>query len=135
MIRQATKADYIKLLRSIQVVSKSAPYINKNYLKEDIEKGACYINIINNKFVAICSLVYDENHKMYYFKRLTIPNKKNRGKGYAKEMLQFVQSIATSTLAVTPWEDNYTMRTMLEKLGFHFQYKFLDKYMLYTYQK
>lgn len=134
MIRQATQEDYIRLLRSIQTVSKYASYITRQQLREDIEKGTCYIKVYNNKFVAICSLVYDENYHMHYVKRMSIPNKKNRGKGYAKEMIQYLQTITKSTLAVTPWEDNYTMQNILKSLGFVFQYKFLEKYMLYTYR-
>ena len=135
MIRQATESDYIRLLRSIQCVNKEVPYITKQYLKNDIANGNCYVKVEKEKFVAICSLVYDSKREMYYGKRLTIPNKKNRGKGYAREMLEFLQNIVPDNLAITPWNDNFVIINLLIKLGFKFEYQFLDNYMLYLYRK
>lgn len=135
MIRKATQADYNRLVRSIQTVTKHSPYITTKQLKEDIEQGTCYLKEEKGKFVAVCSLVYDEKYKMFYCKRLSIPNKKNRGKGYAKEMISFFQSLVPESLAATPWRENATMQKMLENLKFSFQYTFQEEYLLYVYKK
>lgn len=135
MIRKATYEDYVRLVRSIQNKKEVKSYINKDLLRKDIENSSCYIKIENNKIVAMISLVYDNNYQSYYLKRLIIPNKKNHGKSIAKEMISYFQTNFDFPINITPWEDNAPMIGIVEKLGFQFQYKFLENYMLYTYVK
>ena len=131
IVRQAKPNDYKRLISSLRFVFKSNSYINKDYLKQDLQNGTCYVLENNNKIVAIASLVYDNNYKIHYIKRLSVPNKRQRSKGYAKEMIKFLKN-AAEVVAVTPWEENIAMRKILEQLGFQYQYTFQENYMLYT---
>jgi len=129
-IRKANQKDYKRLVISLRNVFVANPYINKNYLKQDIENNACYIIEENNKIVAIASLVYDTKYGMHYIKRLCVPNKKMRSKGYAKELIAYLKE-QKKPVAITPWKENVAMRRLVEKLGFEFQYSFQENYMLY----
>ena len=133
MIRQATQNDYIRLLRSIQNKKESKSYINREYLQSDIANHNCYIKEENGQILAMISLIFDNHYQSHYLKRLIIPNKKNRGKNISEEMIRYFQDNFQYSLSITPWENNIPMRKIIEKLGFKFQYKFLEKYMLYTY--
>ena len=93
IVRQAKPNDYKRLISSLRFVFKSNSYINKDYLKQDLQNGTCYVLENNNKIVAIASLVYDNNYKVHYIKRLSVPNKRQRSKGYAKEMIKFLPFI------------------------------------------
>lgn len=131
MVRQANTKDYKKLVSSLRFIFKDNAYISLEYLKQDIKNENCYIMEVDNKIVAIASLVYDKEYNMYYIKRLSVPNKKNRSKGYATSMIKELKEIKPIT-AVTPWKENVAMQKILEKLGFQYNYTFKENYMLYT---
>ena len=135
MIRKATQADYNRLVRSIQTVTKHSPYITTKQLKQDIEQGACYLKEDKGMFVAVISLIYDRQRELHYLKRLSIPNKKNRGKGYAQEMIRFFQDMPIPKIAITPWAGNPSMLKIASNLNFKFQYIFLKEYCFYIYEK
>lgn len=130
-VRQANETEYRKLVSSLRFVFKNNSYINKDYLKQDLKNGSCYVVEDNGKIVAIGSLVYDSTYKMYYIKRVSVPNKRKRSKGYAKELIQTLKD-AAEVVAVTPWKDNIAMQKILEQVGFKYNYTFQENYMLYT---
>ena len=130
-IRKANSQDYRRLLSSLRFVFKANPYINIEYLKADISCGNCYIFEEDGKTLAIASLVYDDEHRMHYIKRLAVPNKRRRSKGYAKQFIEVLKDMAP-IVAATPWEENVAMRKSLEQLGFTHRYTFNEYYMLYT---
>lgn len=130
-IRKSTKEDYISIIRSIQ--NKGLSYITPSLIKRDIELDRQYIMTNDcGKIVAICSLVYDHDYNYYAIKRLCIPNKKNRGKGYAQKMLAFMSKQTSAKVGCTPWSDNKAMIKMLTKLGFTLEYIFNEKWCFYS---
>lgn len=130
-IRKANQNDYIHIVRSIQ--NKKISYITAAHIKEDINNGRQYVMTDDNeKVIAILSIIYDNDYHYYAMKRLCVPNKKNRGKGYAKEMIQFVSNSVNDKVGCTPWIENAAVRHTLEKLGFHLEYIFSEKWCFYS---
>ena len=131
-IYKATKQEQKRLLLSLNKVNCS--FINKDLLRSDIEKGQCFAIENDNKLIGMISLLYDENYNMYYIKRFIITNKKNQNKGYAKSILSSVLSFVpmNQTVAITPFGSNVKMISLVQKLGFEFQYNFLEHFQLYT---
>lgn len=129
-IRKATQADLIHIIRAIQ--NKRIGYITPAHVREDVKSGRQFVMVENDKVIAILSLVYDQEHEYFAMKRLLIPNRKNCGKGYAQEMIQFVSAQAQGKVGCTPWADNYAMRHTLEKLGFSLEYIFSKKWCFYS---
>lgn len=128
-IRKANQNDYIHIVRSIQ--NKHIAYITPSLIKLDIQHSRLYVIIENNIIIGSVSFVYDDKYNYYAIKRLCIYNKKNHHKGYAFKLLQFVSKIKVNKIGCTPWEDNYAMKHMLEKLGFSLQYIFDEKWCFY----
>ena len=128
-IRKANQTDYIHITRSIQ--NKHIAQITPSLIKSDIQHSRLYVMTENNKIVGSVSFVYDDKYNYYAIKRLCIYNKKNHHKGYAFKLLQFVSKIKVNKIGCTPWEDNYAMKHMLEKLGFSLQYIFDEKWCFY----
>ena len=129
-IRRAINADYIKIVRAIQ--NKGIAYITPAHVREDIALGRQFVMMDQEKVIAILSLVYDADYGYFAMKRLCIPNKKNRGKGYAQMMLKVVSDQASGKVGCTPWADNGAMRHTLEKLGFSLEYIFSEKWCFYS---
>lgn len=131
-IYKATKQEQKRLLLSLNKVNCS--FINKDLLRSDIEKGQCFAIENNNKIIGMITLLYDEKYGMYYIKRFIITNKKNQNKGYAKPILSSILSFVPTneTVAITPFENNSKMINLVQKLGFEFQYSFLEQFQLYT---
>lgn len=129
-IRKATASDVIGIIRAIQ--NKKIDYITPAHVREDVALGRQYVMVENGKVVAMLSLVWDKDYNYYSMKRLLIPNRKNKGKGYAQMMLQFVSMEAHGKVGCTPWIDNGAMRHMLEKLGFSLEYIFATKWCFYS---
>jgi len=130
MIRKSTSDDYIKIIRSIQ--NKKLDYLTPLHVKNDIENQNQYVLEENGKIVCILSLVYDSQNQYYAMKRLCIPNKKNKGHGYAETILQYVAAQAPGKVGCTPWIDNIIMRHILEKIGFKLEYIFNEKWCYYS---
>ena len=80
----------------------------------------------NNHIVAICSVVPDTTYNYLAIKRLVVLNPKDRGKGYAKELLRTVVKRQKGSCGCTPWADNEKMQNLLLALGFAYQYTFND---------
>lgn len=80
--------------------------------------------IKDNRIVAICSVVPDTIYNYLAIKRLVVLNPEDRGKGYAKELLQTVVKRQKGSCGCTPWEDNLPMQKLLAALGFVYQYHF-----------
>ena len=129
-IRKANQNDYIHIVRSIQ--NKKISYITAAHIKEDIKNERQYVMVDNNKIIAILSILYDSDYQYYAMKRLCVPNKKNRGKGYAKEMITYVSQTVNGKIGCTPWTENTAVRHTLEKLGFSLQYIFEEKWCFYS---
>lgn len=130
MIRQATISDYRGIAIAIGK-AKKVSYMNKSLLKDDIARGNCYIKVVLGKIVCVGSIVWDNEQGLHYIKRLAITNKKNRGKGYAREFISFASQLH-SPIAITPWKDNKPMIALVESLGFNLRYLFLENYMFYV---
>ena len=130
MIRKANNNDYIRIVRVIQ--NKHINYITPAHVKEDIKNNRMFVMIIDEKIVAILSMVFDNDYKYYAMKRLCVLNKKNRGKGYARELLQFVSLQARGKVGCTPWIDNNAMRHILESMGFKLEYIFDECWCFYS---
>lgn len=130
MIRKATNEDYIHIVRAIQ--NKHISYITTAHVKQDIYDGKMFVMIVNEKIVAILSLTYDKDYNYYAMKRLCILNKKNCGKGYAREMLAYVSKQTTKKVGCTPWIDNGAMRHILEGIGFKLEYIFNTCWCFYS---
>ncbi len=129
-IRKATEADYIKVVRSVQC--KKIAYITPSHVRQDIQNEQQFIMVEGTKLIAMLSLVYDPVHKYYAMKRLCVPNKRNQGKGYAVQMIQYVSSLVDGKVGCTPWVDNLAVRHTLEKLGFKYEYTFDEVWCFYS---
>ena len=130
-IRKSTKEDYISIVRSIQ--NKGLDYITPALIKKDIELGRQYVMTNDrNKIVAMLSLVEEPNYNYFSMKRMCVPNKKNRGRGYAKMMLDYVSQQTTKKVGCTPWTDNKPMRKMLVDAGFTLEYIFNGHWCFYS---
>lgn len=123
-VRKATQADYKSLAMSVR--NKHIDYITLAHLREDLAAGNLWVGVSANKIICICSIIWNEKRDFYCLKRLTILNRKNAGKGYAKQFLRAVLANYNGTISVTPWIDNVKMRKLLESLGFKFSYIFND---------
>lgn len=136
MIIKAEKSDYKFICRSIQ--NAHIDYITPRHIKEDIEAKRLHAIIKDNKIVAFAAIVFCEEYNNYAIKRLCVPNKKNRGKGYAKTLLRhcinyyktFLQS-DKYPLVCTPWENNTPMQVMLKNDGFQYVNTFNTHWTLY----
>ena len=129
IIRKATSADTIHIIRSLQ--NKKIHYNTPAHAKEDVNNDCLYILEHENKIIAQCALIYDAERKYYAMKRLCVYNKKNLGKGIAQMFISYFEHLGVPALGVTPWEENKAMIHILEKNGFIYQYTFLENYLFY----
>lgn len=129
MIRQAKQKDYRRLVNSINS-GKKVDYITATQLKQDLKNQELFVLEDCGKLVAIFSIVYDNQFKSHYIKRLKVLNRKNLGKGYASRIIEYVSRLPHKVSA-TPWEDNQAVRHLLEKFGFELVKKFNQVWCLY----
>lgn len=130
MIRIATYEDYKRVVQSLNSGSK-LDYITSTQARQDFEQASLYIVEFNQKVMAIFSLVYDEDRKIDYLKRLKVLNKRNLGLGFGTMIVEYVSQL-NQKIAVTPWVDNKRMRNLLERNGFKMEYIFNEKWCYYT---
>ena len=130
MIRIATYEDYKRVVQSLNSGSK-LDYITSRQARQDFEQASLYIVESNQKVMAIFSLVYDEERKIDYLKRLKVLNKRNLGLGFGTMIVEYVSQL-NQKIAVTPWIDNKRMRNLLERNGFKMEYIFNEKWCYYT---
>ena len=128
-IRLAQKSELKSISCSIR--NKKIDYNTARHVKEDLENGRLFVLIDNDKIIASCALVEEINYNYTAIKRLVIFKKENYGKGYASQFIKFFIDTVDSSLGCTPWIDNKTMKKLLEKFGFQFQYIFSQNYCFY----
>lgn len=129
IIRIATKTDYRKIACSLN--NKHINYITSSHAKEDIENGRLFIIEEEEKIIAQCALVYEEQYNYYAIKRLVVYNQKNCGRGIAQKFISFFCNKNLPALGCTPWTDNIAMKKLLERNGFIYQYTFMENYQFY----
>lgn len=132
MIQLVLEKDYKRIVKALNSGVK-LDYITVEQVKKDFENYALYMlkDTETDKIMAIFSIVYDEKHQHYYFKRLKVLNQKNKGKGIASRIIEFVANLPFK-VAVTPWQDNKVMCSLLEKYGFVLRYIFNNHWCYYT---
>lgn len=128
-IRLATEKDYSHIYHALN--RKGINYISANHAKEDISKNQLYVIEENEKVIAQCALVVENNYNYIAIKRLVIYNKKDCGKGIAQRFIEYFKSFGIENLGCTPWTENTRMRKILERNGFIHQYTFLNCYEFY----
>ena len=132
MIIKVDQTHYKRIINAINSGAK-IDYITSSQVKEDYENHFLYMLKDNakDKIMAIFSIVYDTERNFWYFKRLKILNQKNKGKGIANRIIEWVSQLPIK-VAVTPWEDNQVMCRLLEKYGFVLRYMFNNNWCYYT---
>ena len=129
IIRYATKEDTLHIIRSIQ--NKRMDYNTCEDVKHDIELGRLIIAVENNKILGSVAVVYKAHRGYHAIMRLCVYNKKNKGKGIASALIDFVISLNLGVYGVTPWSDNAAIIHILVKRGFVYQYTFKENYNFY----
>jgi len=136
MIREATQHDFAILVKMAQHIK--IDYITPQHIQNDIFSKNLYVVVDkNNNIVAFGARVFDAHFQEYCIKRVCVPNARNRGKGYAQEIIKYltVTRDRTFPLICTPWLDNYAMRHMLEDIGFKLHHVFNTNWCLYTIER
>ena len=128
-IRFATLEDTLSIVRSLQ--NKHINYNTPAMVKEDIKNHRLVIAIDNNKIVGQIALVYEPNYAYTSLKRLCVYNNKNRGKGIASALVQFVCETVNTPLGASPWTENTACINLFKKFGFKYQYTYLENYNFY----
>lgn len=125
-IRLATQKDYRRIARALQ--NKKIDYITHTHAREDIQQQRLYVIEENGCLIAQCAIVEEHEHGYHAIKRLTVYNKKNCGRGIAELFIQFFCGMSFDAIGCTPWTDNATMKKLLVRNGFVYQYTFLGNY-------
>lgn len=129
MIRKSTISD-MKTIMAI-VAEKQIAYITPELVKADIENSRQFVMIENGEPIAIISVVYDNDFSYYAMKRLCVLNPNYHGVAY--KMIGYItECMKGEKIGCTPWDDNYTMKHILNKLGFALEYKFAEKWCFYS---
>ncbi len=131
-IRQANQKDYKSLISSINRGAK-VDFITSIQLKHDLQNNELYVLEVDNKIVAIFSIVYDVTYQALYIKRLKVLNKNNLGKGYATDIIKYV-SEQPYKVSVTPWESNHAIIKVLKRFNFELVKMFDGFWCLYESQ-
>jgi len=130
-IRVATKEDYLWIARVIG--KKNLSYCTANQIKDDFTWNRLYCVYEGDKVLGTFSLVYDEQWDYVAIKRLCVLNKKNHGKGIARFAIhEILRYLHNCKVGATPWEDNTTVRHILEAEGFKMEYKFMEHWCFYV---
>lgn len=132
MIRKATLEDIRQL--SYHLRNKGIEYFTVEQMKKDVENGSMYLLIIDGKIIGSVSLV-ETNFGWLGIKRLCIFNKKNGGKGYARQLLTYVVNSTNEEICITPWIDNAPMTRLVESIGFELEYIFNEVWCSYKINK
>ena len=125
-IRKATYADYKRIACALR--NKHIDYITSAHACVDIEHEQLFVMSENGKLIAQCALVHESAHGYHAIKRLVVYNKRNNGRGIAQQFIAFFCAMDLPALGCTPWTDNATMKHLLQKYGFKYQYTFLKNY-------
>lgn len=108
------------------LLSLGIDYVTPAHAENDFRNKSIklYGLVKNDHIVAICSVVPEVKYNYLAIKRLVVLNPKDRGNGYAKELLRTVIKRQKSACGCTPWADNQKMQNLLKSLGFNYQYTF-----------
>ena len=129
-IRLANPADYKRIAMALR--NKHIDYITPAHAREDIQKRRLYVIEDEGVVIAQCALVHEPNHNYHAIKRLVIYNRKNCGRGIAQRFIRYFCAMNLPALGCTPWSDNETMKHLLSRNGFEYQYTFLNCYEFFV---
>jgi RimJ/RimL family protein N-acetyltransferase len=131
-IRLATLSDYQWIVRVMG--RKKIPYLTSSHVKDDYNWCRLYAVVDSkDRVLATFSLVADDKYDYIAIKRLCVLNQKNRGKGIARFAIhEILKYLHNCKVGVTPWEDNYAVRHILEAEGFKMEYKFMGHWCFYS---
>lgn len=130
IIRRAKSTDFA----AINLILKSEiNYITLRHVEEDIKQKRLFVGIEDGNIIAILSLVPEIEYNYTAMKRLLVAED-YKGHGYAQQMINYVSRQVKGKVGCTPWTDNAAMRHMLEKLDFHLEYIFNEKWCYYAKQ-
>jgi RimJ/RimL family protein N-acetyltransferase len=125
-IRLAQSSDYKRIAMALR--NKRIEYITPAHAREDIQERRLYVIEDDGEVIAQCALVNEPNYGYYAIKRLVIYNRKNCGRGIARQFIRYFCAMNLPTLGCTPWADNQRMKYLLISNGFEYQYTFLGNY-------
>lgn len=129
-IRRAKNSDFA----AINLILKSdIDYITPRHIGNDIKEKRLFVGIENENVIAILSLVPEMEYHYTAMKRLLVAEGYH-GKGYAQQMIDYMSKQTKGVIGCTPWIDNAAMRHTLEKLNFHLEYIFNEKWCFYVKQ-
>ena len=129
-IRLAETADYKRIAMALR--NKHIDYITPAHAREDIANNRLYVVEENGMIIAQCALVEEPAHHYHAIKRLVIYNRKNCGRGIAQRFIRYFCAMNLPALGCTPWSDNQTMKHLLSRNGFEYQYTFLNCYEFFV---
>ena len=129
IIRPATSADTIRIIRAIQ--NKHMDYNSPAHIKADISAGNLFVAEENGKLLGSVAVFYKPHRQYYAITRLCVYAKTSRGKGIASALIDYILSLGFPAVGATPWVDNGAVKHILEKRGFIFQYTFKTNYQFY----
>lgn len=130
-LRKASRKDLMKVCHAIGYKT-NLPYIRVEDAMSDFMNDRLYVVAEGEKVFVTVSLVEEPNYGYTAIKRLCVLNKRNCGKGLARFALHELQKVVDSKIGATPWEDNLTMRHLLESEGFHLEYIFNTVWCFYS---
>lgn len=130
VIRRAENSDF----PAINLILKSEiDYITPYHIRKDIQEKRLFIGIENENVIAILSLVPEMEYNYIAMKRLLVAEGYH-GKGYAQQMIDYASKQVIGKVGCTPWVNNAAMCHMMEKLNFHLEYIFNEKWCYYVKQ-
>ena len=130
ILRKANHADLMKVVNALRY--KDLPYITKVMANYDYNHNRLFVVAEENKVYATLSMVEEKEYGYTAVKRLCILNKKNQGKGIARFALHEIQKEVKGRIGATPWDNNDTMKHLLETEGFKMEYKFMEHWCFYV---
>mgnify|MGYP003289393209 FL=1 len=125
-IRLAQSEDYKRIAMALR--NKRIEYITPAHAREDIINHRLYVMEEDEMIIAQCALVEEPAHHYHAIKRLVIYNRKNCGRGIARQFIRYFCDMNLPALGCTPWTDNQKMKYLLVSNGFEYQYTFLGNY-------
>lgn len=129
MIRYATNADTIHIVRAIQ--NKGMDYNTTSDVKNDVAAGRLIVAVEDGKILGSVAIVYKAHRGYYAIMRMCVYSKKSKGKGVASALIDFVLALELGDYGATPWNDNPAMIHIFVKRGFGYQYTFKKNYDFY----
>jgi len=127
---RASAKDWIKVNNA--VCRKHLEFCTPAHISSDFEQERLYVVKEGEKVLASVSVVEEPEFEYTAIKRMCILNKKNYGKGIARFATHEIQKLMHGKIGATPWEDNYTVRHILEAEGFKLEYQFNGHWCFYS---